>query len=655
MSLSHEKKGWSMKRKISNLIKKSLVLTMALSQILICTNTISTSAAQTSTSNESKVVLNQENISTFINDYFTTNMEKYKVPGAAVSVVKDSKEIFKAGYGFSNLETSEPVIPDSTTFPAGSVSKLFTASAIMKLYQEGKIDLNENIQTYLDDIRIQNPFNEPVTCNNLLTHSSGLDESSELNGSTLDENEIKSQQYYFDIHIPKVIVEPNTLCRYSNMGYNLLGYVIEKVSGMSYEDYIKSNILSPLNMDNSSVRMNNSSMATGYAYDNGKFLSSSLAYQYTSGSSGIISTVTDMENFMIMHLNNGEYNNNSVLNENTEKLMQARHFGNNDIFAGMGYGFIRSDTNGVEILKHEGALPGGYTTTMLLIPGQNFGIYVATNSVCGMVFDFEDAFLNYFYGNTEAATPNSSNGEINCDTYTGTYRSYDGLSEKNIMKIGILFDETVDLNICKTSKNTLQLSEYSQSQNKEESALFYYSNNVFSRQDGKGYITLKDNSHGRVQYAFNDISHKTFEKIGIFENRNVLIATIIIITLLFIISIFIIIIKAIRHKLYKNRRLYAFIVLCQSFFVIGSVGAILITIFMINAYDYSGIGILRMFLTMIILAIFFMICCVIYTIGCIIKKNFSKIECLIVVVLILSQITFTIVLNYFNMIGYNIY
>jgi len=643
-----------MKRRIRKLIKKSLVLTMALGQILICTNTVSTSAAQTSTDTKSKVVLNQENVSTFINEYFTANMEKYNVPGAAVSVVKDSEEIFKAGYGFSNLETSEPVIPDSTTFPAGSVSKLFTASAIMKLYQEGKIDLNENIQTYLDTIKIQNPFNEPITCNNLLTHSSGLDESSELNGSTLDENGIESQQYYFDIHIPKVIVEPNTLCRYSNMGYNLLGYVIEKVSGMSYEDYIKSNILSPLNMNNSSVRMNNSSMATGYAYDNKKFLSNSLAYQYTSGSSGIISTVTDMEKFMIMHLNNGEYNSNSVLNENTEELMQTRHFGNNDVFAGMGYGFIRSDSNGVEILKHEGALPG-YTTTMLLIPGQKIGIYVATNSLSGIVFDFEDAFLNYFYGCNEAAAPDNSNKEIDCDNYTGTYRSYDGLSEKNIMKIGILFDETVDLNICKTSKNTLQLSEYSQSRNKEESALFYYSNNVFSRQDGKGYITLKDNSNGRVQYAFNDISHKTFEKIGVFENRNVLISTIIIIILLFIISIFIIIIKAIRNKLYRNRRLYAFIVLCQSFFVIGSVGAILITIFMINAYDYSGIGILRMFLTMIILAIFFMICCVIYTIGCIIKKKFNKIECLIIVVLILSQIIFTIVLNYFNMIGYNIY
>ena len=212
----------------------------------------------------SKKELNQENIQRFVDHYFTTNMKKFNVPGAAVAIVKNNQELYKAGYGFSDIEKNKLVDPDTTTFPAASVSKLFTATAIMQLYQEGKLDLNENVQKYVTDITIRNSFDEPVTCHNLLTHSSGLDEQSEFSGSTLDNERIKPQKSFFDEHIPQVIVEPNTVSRYSNMGYNLLGYIVEKIAGKTYEDYIAQNILEPLNMKNSSVRMDDSNMASGY-------------------------------------------------------------------------------------------------------------------------------------------------------------------------------------------------------------------------------------------------------------------------------------------------------------------------------------------------------------------------------------------------------
>ena len=288
--------------------------------------------------------------------------KKYSVPGAAVVVVKDGKELVNASYGYKDLETKEPVTKD-TTFPACSVSKLFTATAIMQLYEQGKIDLTEDISAYVPQIKIKNSFDEKITCQQLLTHSGGLDEQSELNGSTLDRSKMKSQQAYFDSHIPTVIHEPGTVSCYSNMGYNILGDIVEEVSGQSYEAYVQQHILTPLQMKQSSVRVEDDNMAQGYVGEQGAYEAQPFAYQYTSGSSGIIATSQDMEHFMRMHLTHGSYQGISVLGEATEKSMQKKQFANNDVFDGMGYGWIRTSYGGINVIKHEGALPG-YATTM---------------------------------------------------------------------------------------------------------------------------------------------------------------------------------------------------------------------------------------------------------------------------------------------------
>ena len=121
---------------------------------------------------------------------------------------------------------------------------------------------------------------------------------------------------------------------------------------------------------------------------------------------------------MMMHLNKGSYQNHSILDYSVEQMMQEKQFSNNKVFDGMGYGFIRTSRNGVPILKHEGALPG-YTTTLLLMPEQNVGIYVATNSLGGMVFDFEEAFLDYFFG-TCKEVKGSSDVSYDRSEYVGT-------------------------------------------------------------------------------------------------------------------------------------------------------------------------------------------------------------------------------------------
>lgn len=592
-------------------------------------------------------VNNADDIRGFMDDFFEENMKKYSVPGAAVIVVKDEKVIFKKGYGYSNLEEKIKVNPDKTVFPAASVSKLFTATAIMQLVEDKKIDLNEDVEKYIKPYKIINKYNKKVTCANLLTHSSGIDEASELNGNILNKDGIKSQEYYFQNHPLRVVREPDVISRYSNQGYNLLGFIIEKVSGITYEEYLKKNILEPLSMNNSSVRLFDENIANGYEYINGSYEKVPLAFQYTSGSSGINATVSDMKNFMIASLNNGKFGKIQILKESTSKKMQDRQFCNNDVFAGMGYGFIRSNRNGQEILKHEGALPG-YTTTLFLMPNEKLGIYVATNSTSPLPFNIEDKFLDKFYPKDNINFSKlDSNKDKDFSKYEGVYRSYDGISKSTIMKIGVLFDESIDLKITDNKDGTLTLNEYTRAKEKITTKLIEVKENVFEREDGKGYFAFKVDGN-KVKYAFNDVSHDSFERVQFYEYREIQICLLLVIILIFIINIIYGIVK--RKKLKENKINF----LISIFNVIGFVGAIITTLFMIYNNTFKLKIILYLFLIFLIISSITSIIRAFILMVKFIKFHNEKICKPYEVILMIANLIFILLLYYFNFLGFNI-
>lgn len=640
-----------MKRKLKNIL---LILFFS---VIFCSYS---SVSVLAISNEAEI--NCENIQCFMDDFFKENMDKYNVPGATVVVVKDGKEIFKKGYGYSNLDEKQVVNPDETLFPAASVSKLFTATAIMKLAEDGKIDLNENIEKYIAPYKVENKFEEKVTCANLLTHSSGVDEASEIAGNTRDKNSIKSQEYYFDKHEIIVNREPNTVSRYSNQGYNVLGYIVEKVSGMSYEQYIKEKILEPLKMNNSLVRLDNNNTAKGYEMSDDSYEVSPMPYQYTSGSAGIISTAKDMENFMLAHLNNGEFNGNRILKEETSKLMQSKQFANNEVFAGMGYGFIRSNRNGQEIIKHEGALPS-YTTTMFLLPKQNLGIYVATNSLNPVPFNIEEEFLNKFYpvNNTDYKA-NTPQKDKRYSKYSGTYRSYDGISKSNIMKILYLFDPTMDMEIKDNKDGTLTLREYTNAKEENITKVVEIEDGVFAREDGKGLFTFKLNDKGEVVYAFNDVSHNAYEKINLYEGRELNIVLLGFTTIIFFIVIFKTSFRFIKTliknqrnddiKVIKNLNIYNCIISVLN--IIGFYGGLILATLMILINDSSFIPILYILLVCILLSAILSIISIIYTIKLLIKNKVNFKLKLFYMIVSIANLIFIWAMYYFNFLEFKI-
>jgi CubicO group peptidase (beta-lactamase class C family) len=607
---------------------------------------------------------NEEDIKNFMNNYFNEKMKKYFVPGASIVVIKDNKELFKMGYGYSNLETKIPVDPDKTSFPACSVSKLFTATAIMQLYEEGKIDLDRNINDYISPYKVINEYHTEVTCRNLLTHSSGLDEASEFNGASTDENLVKSQEYFMDTHVPIVVTEPNTICRYSNEGYNLLGYIVEKVSGISYEEYVKEKILKPLKMNNSSVRLKDNDTAMGYTYDDDNYVANNLPYQYTSGSAGIIATVKDMENFILANLNNGKFQNSSILNPKTLNLMHDKQFSNAEDLSGMGFGFIRSYRNGQEIIKHEGALTAGYTTTLFLIPKENLGIYVATNSLSPLPFDFEEEFLNNFYPkNNDDFNAAEKNVSKDYSKYEGIYRSYDGTSKTNIMKLNVLFDPTMDMEIKDNKNGTLTLHEFTSAKEEITTKLIEIENGLFLREDGRGKFVFRIDTEGKVTYAFNDVSENSFEKIKFYEEREFIIAALGISIAMFIINAILFLVSFIKRKKKKYKELEKTRIIkalklsnisIEVFNCFGILGTIILSVIMIINNDFRLKHFLYFCLTLLIASTIISFFSLVLSIYSLFKRNISIRIRTYYMFLNIANLAFAGYLYYFNLLGYKI-
>lgn len=600
--------------------------------------------------------VSDDQIVEFLDDYINNKMKEYNVPGLEISVVRNNKEIFNKGYGYADLNEKRVVDVNNTTFPAASVSKLFTAVSIMQLYEQGKIDLDKDVNEYISPYKIENKFNKPVTCRNLLTHSSGLDEESEINTKTEDIENIKSQEYYFEHHKPVVITQPDTICRYSNQGYNLLGFIVEKVSSISYEEYIKENILNPLKMANTSVRINDENMAKGYMDDNEE--SVPFSYQYTSGSSGIISTSSDMENFMSAILNKGSFNGYNLLKPETIAMMESTQFSNNNCFSGMGLGFIKDDTNGAHVIKHEGALPG-YVTTMFMLPEENLGIYICTNKMGPLPFNFEEEFKKEFYETENTLFSqlfNNRDQHKNYSMYEGHYRSYDGISQKSISKIFSLEEDT---EIKDNKDGTLTLKEYTNEHTINTTRLVEKDKNVFVREDNKGYYAFRLDEKGKVQYAFNNVSHSTFEKINILEYKDIVYMFIYGTMIAFLINIIsFTILKLINRKKQKALNYNKLIKLNISGEILGIIG-ILGTIFSssilmyFNDY-YFNAKLLYIPLVIILIYVIISIIILLQSILFTYKKIFNKKEQLYWIIINILNVIIISYLFYFNFIGFNL-
>lgn len=258
-----------------------------------------------------------------VDSLFEITIESEHIPGATIIIVKDGEVLLKKGYGYTSLgENINHVNPDSTIFRIGSITKTFTATALLQLVDKGKIGLNEDINKYLKSIKVPSTFKEPITVHHLLTHSAGFDE---IGGRRVfqEHQQIPLATFLSDKLIR--IQAAGKVTSYSTYAIALAGLLIEDISGQPLEEYMKEHIWDPLGMSMTSIKLPEEHMrylSLGYEYYKGVNLPQPWEWYHTFPASSINSTAMDMAKFMQMHLNLGKLASNRILSTTISLKMQ---------------------------------------------------------------------------------------------------------------------------------------------------------------------------------------------------------------------------------------------------------------------------------------------------------------------------------------------
>jgi len=361
----------------------------------------------------SAIPLTKADVDVWLDGYLPYALRTADIPGAVVTVVKDGQLLTARGFGYADREKRTPVDPDRTLFRPGSVSKLVTWTAVMQLVEQGKLDLDKDINTYLD-FKIPDYDGKPITLRQIMTHTAGFEEAIK-NLIFSDPAHMQSLGDYLKRWTPKRVFAPGTTPAYSNWATALAGYMVERVSGESFDDYCDKHIFAPLGMTNSSMRQPlpaalAGQMASGYnpGKEAGKF---EIVGPAPAGS--LSSTGTDMAKFMIANLDQGK----GLLSPETAAMMHDSPLDKVDPASllpplnRMELGYFETNLNGREVIGHLGDTEFFHTSLHLLMK-EGVGIYFSFNSGGreGIVQTlrwslFQDFADRYFPATTPAAAP----------------------------------------------------------------------------------------------------------------------------------------------------------------------------------------------------------------------------------------------------------
>src|SRR6266508_3240626 len=325
--------------------------------------------------------LTKADFETFLDALIPSQLRNRNIAGAVVSVVKDGQVLFQKGYGYADFGAKKPVLPDQTLLRPGSISKLFTATAVMQLVEQGKLDLDGDVSGYLD-FAIPKTYPEPVTLRQLLTHTAGFEDTLK-NLFVAHESDLKLLRAYLVNQMPARIFAPGKVPSYSNYGFTLAGYIVERVSGEKFERYIENHILNPLGMNNSTFdqplppqlapQMSKSYLSASKKPREFEFVQAAPAGALTT-------TAADMTRFMLAFLQDGAVDGVSILKPETGRQMETRQFEFHPMFPGLGLTFMEYLIDPVRIIAH-----GGDTvychSDMILVPEAHFGYFLSYNSL----------------------------------------------------------------------------------------------------------------------------------------------------------------------------------------------------------------------------------------------------------------------------------
>ena len=447
-------------------------------------------------------------LETFIDGLMAAQMEQNHVAGATISVVKDGKLFFAKGYGYADVENRVPVDPDTTLFNTGSVGKPFTWTAVMQLVEQGKLDLNADVNTYLD-FKIPATYPEPITLIHLMTHTPGFEDRVYGIYASSPEKIVPLGEWLAR-NIPARVRRPGEFASYSNYSASLAGYIVQRVSGMSYNEYIETNILQPLGMVNTTSRQPlppelAAHMSVGYTYADGAYQAKDFELMNIAPAGSISASATDMARFMIAHLQNGRYGEARILEEATALQMQQRLFTHDERLWGWTYGFVDQTKNGQRIIMHSGE-SDLFKSLLVLLPDQNVGLFVSTNSPGGETLRnlLFEAFMDRYYPmELQPLLPPADFAE-RATRFTGSYllNRHSYTTWEKVIGLFVF----LPISISAADDGTLIVG----AQRFVETEPL-----VFRAVDGDTVLIFREDAQGNIKYAFLDI--RAFEKQAWYE------------------------------------------------------------------------------------------------------------------------------------------
>src|SRR5579859_5118038 len=321
-----------------------------------------------------------DDVSAFLDGIMPQQLQRENIAGAVISIVKDGKVLFARGYGYSDVDKKTPVSPDNTLFRPGSISKLFTWTSVMQLVEQGKLDLDRDVNDYLD-FKIPATYPKPITLRNVMTHTPGFEETAqEL--FVADAKNMKPIGTYVKEHLPVRIYAPGTTPAYSNYATTVAGYIVQRVSGQDYYDYVDEHIIKPLGMTHSTFRQplpDNLAPLMSKGYEAGSQPAKPFEFVEAAPAGSSSVSAMDMTHFMLAHLQDGHYENVQILKPETVQLMHSRQFANLPDMNGMCLGFYEETRNGHRIIGHGGDTQY-FHSDLHLIPDAKVGFFVSYNS-----------------------------------------------------------------------------------------------------------------------------------------------------------------------------------------------------------------------------------------------------------------------------------
>jgi CubicO group peptidase (beta-lactamase class C family) len=456
--------------------------------------------------------LTAEDLGAFLDGFMPQQIEHADIAGAVVVVVKDGKLVFSKGYGYADVAKKVQISPETTLFRPGSISKLFTWTAVMQQVELGKLDLDRDVNDYLD-FKIPPAFGKPITLRNIMTHSTGFEETAKdlFVGSADD---LRPNKEYLQVHMPARIFPPGTTPAYSNYATTMAAYIVERVSGKSFNDYVEEHIFKPLNMTHATFRQPlpealKPFMSNGYILGSGEPKPFEFVQVAPAGS--LSASAVDMTHFMIAHLQNGHYGDGQILKPETAVQMHARQDGWPPAMNAMCLGFYEQWRDGHRSIGHGGDTVSFHSNLHLILDA-NAGLFVSYNSPGRAEIDPRGSLFNSFMDRYfPAAPPNDpvlASAAQDAKSVAGTYE-VSRRFETNVLAVTTVLGETkVTVH---PKDNTISMGFKGLNQQplhfRETSPM------VFSQVDGKARIAFVKDATGR-RVAYIDYPFMVFQQVN---------------------------------------------------------------------------------------------------------------------------------------------